>query len=49
MDINELAFKEIELYFKVSLLKGTLEAKAQQIQHLGIFETYREISIIIRY
>lgn len=43
MDINELAVIEIELYFKVILLEGTLEAKVKQIHQLGIFDTYKEI------
>lgn len=43
MNITELANKEIELYSKVTSMEGTLEAKTQQIQELGIFEAYREI------
>ncbi|MEK6155339.1 hypothetical protein WIW50_18870 [Flavobacteriaceae bacterium 3-367] len=43
MNIDELARKELELYFKTGLLKGTIEERSDQIVYIGIAKEYRAI------
>ena len=43
MTINELGYKELEVYSSVISLSGTMEEKAEQIIILGYAEQYRKI------